>query len=265
MEKKSGIHLRQICIVAHKLEPVLEQLKRVFGFRPCYTDPSVGGFGLRNVLLPIGTDFLEIVAPIRENTAASRYLKRRGGDGGYMVICQVRRQKEQEAVRSNAERIGVRVAWESKTGEFNCMQFHPGDMGGAFFEVDWDFNEDLLGSWHPAGGFGWTDDNHVGNVRKIRGVRIQSLKPEKLGSHWSNVSGIPLCTQGGQISLPFLNADLQFVNVNDNRGDGLSEIDFEVTRSNEIFKRADKEKLLAQDKKICIGGIRFNIFERTTA
>ena len=188
MKNKIGIHLRQICMVALKLEPVLEELKKVFEVRPCYTDPSVKEFGLRNVLIPIGTDFLEIVAPITENTAASRYLKRRDGDGGYMVICQADTQNVQNAVRNNAKNAGVRIAWESKTDEFYCMQLHPRDMGGTFFEVDWDINEDFIGSWHPAGGSGWTDDHHVGSARKVRGVRIQSSNPEQLGSQWSKVS-----------------------------------------------------------------------------
>ena len=44
----------------------------------------------------IRTNFLEIVAPVKNNTAAGRYLDRRKGDGGYMVICQVATKKEQD-------------------------------------------------------------------------------------------------------------------------------------------------------------------------
>ncbi len=39
--------------------------------------------------MPVGKNFLEVVAPIREGTAGGRDLKRRGGDGVYMVITQV--------------------------------------------------------------------------------------------------------------------------------------------------------------------------------
>ena len=40
-------------------------------------------FGLENTLMPVGRNFLEVVAPIQEGTAAGRYLDRRGGNGGY--------------------------------------------------------------------------------------------------------------------------------------------------------------------------------------
>ena len=81
-----SIHLRQICLVAAELQPVVEQLTNVFDIKVCHRDPVVKQYGLENVLLPLGTDFLEVVAPIEENTAASRYLNRLGRNGGYMVI-----------------------------------------------------------------------------------------------------------------------------------------------------------------------------------
>ena len=82
------IQLRQICLVARELEPVIEDLTEVLGIQRCYVDPGVGQFGLENTLMPIGRNFLEVVAPIQEGTAGGRYLDRRSGDGGYMVITQ---------------------------------------------------------------------------------------------------------------------------------------------------------------------------------
>ena len=78
-----SITLRQICLVAEKLAPALDDFKAVFDIDVCFVDEGVAAFGLENALMPIGTDFIEIVAPVKENTAAGRYLERRGGDGGY--------------------------------------------------------------------------------------------------------------------------------------------------------------------------------------
>ena len=50
---------------------------------------GVGAFGLRNAVFAIGDTFLEVVAPVRDDTTAGRYLERRGGDGGYMALFQV--------------------------------------------------------------------------------------------------------------------------------------------------------------------------------
>ena len=63
------IQLRQICLVARQLEPVIQDLTAILGINRCFVDPGVGVFGLENTLMPIGRNFLEVVAPIEENTA----------------------------------------------------------------------------------------------------------------------------------------------------------------------------------------------------
>ena len=75
------LRLRQICLVARELELVVDDLQAVFGLEVAYRDPAVGYFGLENALLPVGNQFLEVVAPIREQTAGGRYLEKRGGGG----------------------------------------------------------------------------------------------------------------------------------------------------------------------------------------
>ena len=77
-DQQVWLRLRQIALVAEKLAPVEEALVDVLGIEVCYRDPGVGHFGLENALLPIGNQLLEVVAPIREDTAGGRYLARRG-------------------------------------------------------------------------------------------------------------------------------------------------------------------------------------------
>ena len=69
---------------------VAGELRRVFGWPPPFHDPGVGQFGLTNAVFAVGDTFVEVVAPARPGTTAGRYLERRGGDGGYMAIFQVR-------------------------------------------------------------------------------------------------------------------------------------------------------------------------------
>ena len=127
------LRLRQICLVAHDLEPVVADLKRVFGLEVCHVDDAVAAYGLVNALLPVGSQFLEVVAPTGPGTAAGRYLDRRGGDGGYMVITQC---SNLEARRRRVAELGVRIANPLEHGDFQGMQLHPRDTGGAFFEID---------------------------------------------------------------------------------------------------------------------------------
>ena len=71
------LRLRPIALVAEKLAPVEEALTDVLGIEVCYRDPGVAHFGRENVLFPIGNQLLEVVAPVREQTAGGRYLERR--------------------------------------------------------------------------------------------------------------------------------------------------------------------------------------------
>ncbi|CAN0583406.1 unnamed protein product, partial [Laminaria digitata] len=126
--------MRQTALVAAELAPVEALLTEVFGIRVCYRDPGVAYFGLENALFPIGNQLLEVVAPTEPGTAGGRYLERRGGDGGYMVITQC--LGDHDAYRARVDAQGVRIAHEFTTDGFRNMQLHPKDTGGTFFEID---------------------------------------------------------------------------------------------------------------------------------
>ena len=141
------------------------------------------------------------------------------------------------------------------------MQLHPRDMGGAFFEVDWDVQSDFFGSWHPAGGAGWQEDHHTSSVLRVTAVGIQSEQPQKVASHWSAVSGISLLPDSSELVLPFANAHLKFFAIKDNRGAGLVEVDIEVKNIKRILEKAIKSEFLSGDNYVYIGGVRFNLTE----
>ena len=61
--------LRQICLAAPRLAPVVDDLQAILGLSVCHRDPKLIAYGLENALLPIGTDFLEVVAPLQPDTA----------------------------------------------------------------------------------------------------------------------------------------------------------------------------------------------------
>src|SRR5258706_13931996 len=101
------LRLRQIALVARELEPAVDSLHEVFGIDVAFRDPGVASFGLQNAVMPAGQQFIEIVAPIEENTAAGRYLERRDGDGGYMVILQC---DDHGPGKQRVDELGVRKA-----------------------------------------------------------------------------------------------------------------------------------------------------------
>ena len=80
------LRLRQICLVAPHLEPVISDISAIMGLNVCYRDGNVAKYGLENALLPVDTILLEVVAPFQPGTAAGRFLDKTGGRGGYMAI-----------------------------------------------------------------------------------------------------------------------------------------------------------------------------------
>ncbi|HUD50563.1 VOC family protein, partial [Parvibaculum sp.] len=115
--------LRQVALVAHDLDPVVDQLGNVLGLKVAYRDPAVGVFGLVNAVMPVGGEFLEVVQPVKEDASALRYLRRRGGDAGYMVILQ-----SADAATQRARILGLgarKIA--AHDGDYVFTHFHPGD------------------------------------------------------------------------------------------------------------------------------------------
>ena len=55
-----AIQLRQVCLVAESLEPVVEGLTKILDLNSCFIDPGVAQFGLENNLMALGKNFLEV-------------------------------------------------------------------------------------------------------------------------------------------------------------------------------------------------------------
>lgn len=255
------LQLRQICLVAAELEPVLQDLTDILGINRCFVDPGVGKFGLENTLMPIGRNFLEVVAPLKEGTAAGRYLQRRKGDGGYMVITQADSKESQQVVRQNALDNGVRIAFESLRDDWNLCQLHPGDMKAAFLEIESDAFNDFQGYWHPAGGTGWESKVKQDVCLEIIGVELQGEDPEALAALWAKVVGVPFEKNGEEFQMKFSNAAVRFIEETDGRGPGLSGLDITVTNLGHVLSSAKQRRCYVNDRQVDIGGVHWYLTE----
>lgn len=182
------IRLRQVALVAHDLDAVLVELNRRLGLEVAFNDPGVAVFGLRNAVLPVGTQFIEVVSPIKDGTAAGRQLQRLGGDGGYMVISHT---DDQGPFRERASALGIRTAFEADDHGYKIWQLHPGDTGGSFLEIDFQpGGEDPNGPWMPAGP-DWQRAVRTDVVDGITAVELAVPDPEMCAAHWSKILGQP--------------------------------------------------------------------------
>ena len=127
------MRLRQIAFMARHVAPVAEQLEQVFDLKVAFRDPAVEVFGLINAVMPVGGEFLEVLEPFRDDASGARYLERRGGDSGYMVILQ---DDNAMAHRMRLEAAGVRAVATSRGGRYVYTHFHPADCAGVLLSID---------------------------------------------------------------------------------------------------------------------------------
>lgn len=254
------LRLRQICGLARELAPVESAIKEVLGVEVCYRDPGVAHFGLENALFPIGNQLLEVVAPIQENTAGGRYLDRRGGDGGYMVITQT---DDHAHRRARVDSLGVRLAHSYAADEFTNMQLHPRDTGGTFFEIDQQLGEDANnpdGPWHPAGP-DWQRARRTERVAGIAAAEIQCDDPEAVARRWGEIAEIDLDYSDGIYNLPLDNAQVRFVPCADGRPEGLGGIDVRASDKDAILAAAEALDSRDATDQVNLCGMRVRLVE----
>ena len=57
------MRLRQIALAAHDLDAATDLLCDVLGIEIGFRDPGVAEIGLVNAVMPVGSDFLQVVSP----------------------------------------------------------------------------------------------------------------------------------------------------------------------------------------------------------
>lgn len=253
------LRLRQIALVAERLAPVEQALCDVLGVAVCYRDPGVATFGLENALFPVGNQFLEVVAPIENGTAGGRYLERRGGDGGYMIILQA---ADHAPRRERARELGIRIAFERDSEDYRIMQLHPKDTGGTFLEIDDQKGPSALdedGPWHPAGP-DWKAGQRLDRVTGIAAAELQADDPEQLAHHWGRILELPVSNgPGGALEIELENASLRFVPCRDGRPEGLGAIDLHCSDRSAIMASAQQHNAVHGENLIHLGGMRIHL------
>jgi hypothetical protein len=248
------LRLRQICLVAPHLEPVGSQIAEIMGLGSGHHDPDVGKYGLENVVIPVDTIMLEVVAPFQPGTAAGRFIGKTGGCGGYMAIfcCD-----DPDARGRAAEAIGVRVANVIDHAPYHGVQLHPRDCRAAFIEFNHTAgSDDVLGPYPPAGP-DWQRAIRKDVTQALVAVEMQSPDPLDLAQHWGSIIGIaptPSGDGGSEIALP--NAKFNFVNGN---ADAMTALTFKVTDPARIRDAAKARGLTATGDSFVLSGVDFRL------
>lgn len=247
------MRIRQLALVARQLAPVEEQLSQLFGIQVAYRDPGVGRYGLENAVWPVGDTFLEVVAPVAEGTTAGRYLDRRGGDGGYMVILQV---DDIEEARARVEDLGIRIVERIDRPGAWGTHLHPKDVPGAILSLDAMDPED---EWQWAGP-DWRDFVADDDAVTLAGVTIQADDPADLATRWAQVLHRSMVDDGATWVIALDDGSvIRFAAPGDGRGEGMCGVDIVVRDPVVIAERAQAMGLPVSGDTVEVCGVAFTL------
>tara|TARA_B100000686_G_scaffold28496_1_gene28578 strand:+ start:1011 stop:1763 length:753 start_codon:yes stop_codon:yes gene_type:complete len=247
------MRIRQLVLVSEEREPVVRDLCDVFDLEVAFYDPGIIHFGLENAVIPVGDTFLEVVSPVQDKTTAGRYLERRNGNGGYMVIVQT---DDLEREKSRVESEGIGIVWNADREEegihAKAIHLHPRDVGGAILSID---------SMEPSEAWLWASPTWEENVRTetsnyLNGVHIQSKDPESMMKSWETALGLQAVFKDNEFQIILEETRVVFVEDKDGRGEGIQSFEINVKDQHKVLKKA-KDKGLLQEDNIVIGGVKF--------
>jgi len=244
------LRLRQVCLAAPRLEPVLDDLQAVLGLRICHRDPGLIAYGLENALLPVGHDFIEVVAPVQADTAAGRFIRRTRGHGGYMAIFQC---SDPKAGQARAAALGVRTAHEiDRPGHYVSVQLHPRDCRAAFIELGFSPGGDdrATGTWWPAGPH-WQAGVRTDDTHRLLGIVLESPEPAALLAHWARILGQP---EGAALQV-----DGSSISAEPGAADALGAVQLAVADVDATLDRAVDRGLWVQGSSFHLAGVHFRL------
>jgi hypothetical protein len=170
------LRFRQAVIAARDLDAAVAELRDALPLGEPYADPNVDYFGLRNAVMPLGDTFVEVVSPVRDDTAAGRFLDRRG-DAAYMAMFQL---DDLAGARARAAALGIREVWSIDLDDISAVHLHPADIGAAIVSLDRPVPPESwrwAGPWQPHGD------------ARTTGLTLSARDPEALAARWGEVLG----------------------------------------------------------------------------
>lgn len=225
MTPDDAIRLRQICLVTDRLRPMLDMLVEVFGWQvshgkadltaygvpqrpvPEFQKKFFEGLGLESAILPVGDSFFELVAPVGEDNAAARFLKRRG-QGGYMVITEV---TDTSPFADRLDDLDLGLAGQVDYPTYHELQCDPRDLGGAILSFSQQREgRPFDGGWYPAGP-DWQQRVTPG-YGGIVAAEIRGGDADAAAERWAAAAGRPLeVLHDGGRRMPLLGSEVRFV------------------------------------------------------
>jgi len=194
------------------------------------------------------------VTPFQQGTSAGRYIERRKGDGGYMVILQV---PDAAAERKRVTDLGVRAVAQKDLPEYQYTHFHPSDTTGVLLSLDTTFAPKGVDPalWWPPAEKGWLKHARSDVTNGLDGVEIQHEDPDKAAATWAKILNRPV--KDDIIRLD--DSQIRFVPIVDGRGPGVSAYDVKVVDRERVLAAAEKRGRKRGPAQVEVCGCRISL------
>lgn len=199
-----GTLLRQVVLLTGDLAGTLAGARAALGLNEGVRDESgMAALGFEHEVLAIDQTFVEIVAPLSEDSSPGRLL-RRSGECGYMIAVQV---DDADAIVARAAEIGLKPVMQTVYEGNPLTQWHPRDLG-TLAEID----EMRSGAdWHFCPELSDTGSTSV--VQDITAVELAVPDPAAVARRWATLLGLDI--PDGSTRLDLGGRELRFVPGNE--------------------------------------------------
>lgn len=233
--------IRQL-VFASKEQEDISRLQDILQLGKPFVDPGIAEFGLTNGVFALGDQFLEVVVPVEDNTAAGRFMKRSNGVGGYMTIFQT---DNLEGVRDRADEMQIRRVWNADLPDISASHLHPADIGAAIVSID---EARPAESWR-WGGPNWQNKTVPGHLKRLV---VTAKDPSHMAQKWGKLLSVQ--PQGKILNLQ--GSSIEFASGD---RDHLSFYELMHTNPKACLDRAQAHGLQVQDSSFYFCGVEVSI------
>jgi len=242
-----SLRIRQIVVAARDLAATVAQFQDLLDVRVCYRDPEVEKFGLENALMAIGDQFLEVVSPIRADTAVGRHLDRHG-DCGYMLILQT---DDLARAQARLDQLSVRIVWRAAHPDIKAVHLHPKDIGAVLLSID---EATPPESWRWAGP-NWEQYAKPEAGKHVLAVTLSAQDPGAMSRRWAQVLGVPPPAKSHDgFCIQIDGGALEFIQANT---DVIAGFRISVMQRSQVLEAARSQGLTLRGDSVSICGTLF--------
>ena len=175
--------LTQVAFLVRDLDDAGELYRRTLGMERCHAQ-DLHQYGLTNLVLPAGNGtFVELLQPASGDSAAARYLERRG-EAPYLIIFET---KCFDQLITHLKSLGVRITGETHRENEKSAFVHPSSANGAFLEI---IEVGDSGNPWPAAGPTWARKEWRPLTRQLRQVAVLVRDLDQATRRWSEMFGL---------------------------------------------------------------------------